>query len=203
MLLLKEVFVLKKLKKDLLIVVLLIILPFAFFVHKMFPETQVWRNSWFTLDSGVYENVKLFIWTLMLKILTLSLLSLWFLTCKYIWRYVLFVPIIAEIYKILVWLKVFEFDIKYIPESYESLIFSIPYLIILLLLSNILGYYKNPKSNMLNDEINNQIIKLSKFDVKKFKLVRKELVRLINKKKNMSKKEYLLKLIALRDQISV
>ena len=81
--LLKEIFIVRNLKKDLLIVVLLIVLPFAFFIYKFVPTTQVWRNAWFDFDSGYYENVKMFVWTLMLKMLTLILLSLWFLTCKH------------------------------------------------------------------------------------------------------------------------
>lgn len=204
--LLKEIFIVRNLKKDLLIVVLLVVLPFAFFIYKFVPATQVWRNAWFDFDSGYYENVNLFVWTLMLKMLTLILLSIWFLTCKHSWRYVLFVPVIAEIYKVFVWFKVLELDYEHIPAIYNSLIFSIPYLLVLLLFSNLLGYYKHSKkkySNELNNEINNHLVKLSNFDTKKFKSVKREMIILINKKNNMTKKEYLVELIALRDRITI
>ena len=118
----------------------------------------------------------------------------------------LFVPIIAEIYKVFVWFKVLELDHEHIPAIHNSLIFSIPYLLVLLFISNLLGYYKYSKkkySNEFNNEINNHMVKLSNFDTKKFKCVKREMIILINKKNNMTKKEYLVELIALRDRITI
>lgn len=201
----KNLFIKRNLKKDMLMVIILVVLPFVFFAYRLLPETQVWSNRFFAFDSGYFANVKLFAWMLFLKIMTVIVLSLWFLTCKHKWRYILFVPIIAEIYKVYLWFKVIDLDYDYIPEFYESCLYSIPYLAFLLFISKALGYYKNSSfyNNRLNKEINEEIIKLSYFDTKNYRFVRKELIQLINEKENIPKREYLSRLIALRDQISI
>jgi hypothetical protein len=55
----------------------------------------------------------------------------------------------------------------------------------------------------LNNEINNQITKLSKFDKKDYKSVKRELKKLEVLKQKINKKEYLIKLIELRDQLTI
>ena len=65
-------------------------------------------------DSKYYDNVRIFAWTLMTKILTLIFLSLWFITCKHWWRLVILVPIIIESYKIA---DILNDDLRYIDDD--------------------------------------------------------------------------------------
>ncbi|WCO03108.1 hypothetical protein [Psychroserpens ponticola] len=102
-------------------------------------------------------------------------------------------------------MKILEFNVDYIPEFSVTLLFSIPYLIFILLISKTIGYYKHsrPFTKTVNNEINIQLLKIAKFDSKNYKSVKKELIVLLNNKNSMQKKEYLKKLIALRDKITI
>gem|GEM_PF-5445114 len=194
----------KNIRKDLIILLITISLPFVFFIYLIVPETKVWYNDWFIIDSGYFESAKFFIWFITVKLMTIVLLSIWFVTCKYLWRYIIFVPIAAEVHKLYVLLKIYELNYEYKPHLLETILITIPFLVILLLISKKIGYYRHAKinTNVVNDEINSQMAKLSKFDSGNYKFVKQKLVKLLNEKDKMSKKEYLIKLIALRDRLT-
>lgn len=198
-------FINKNLRKDLIISFIIISLPFVFFTYLIVPETKVWYNEWFIIDSGYFQSAKFFVWFLTVKVMTLVLLSIWFVTCKYFWRYVIFIPIAAELHKIFALFKILEFNYDYKPHILESIIIIIPFIIILLFISKNIGYYRFLKTNnsQVNNEINSQMVKLSKFNSENYKSVKRKLIKLLNEKDKMSKKEYLGKLIALRDRLSV
>ncbi len=196
--------VLKNLKKDLVVIFIVTLIPFLFFIYRLVPDTNIWVTDFFVIDFGsFFESSQYFFWFMSVKILTLMLLSLWYLTCRNTWRYVLFLPIAAEIHKAYTLLKTFQLDREYIPTIFESTIYFIPYILIIYILSNFVDYFKLKPINLVNKEINSQVLKLSKHNRKKIKNYRKELIELMNKKEEMPRKEYLIKLIALRDIISI
>lgn len=195
-----------KIKKDFIITACIILLPFVFYLYNFAPKTKTWRNSLFEIDSGQFNDVNYYLWFLSVKLLTIFLLSFWYLSCTYRWRGVIFLPIIFEIFKFLSLIKASIADIGFGEITIiETLCYSAPYIIMLLLISKKLNYYKSYNNSVtpLNNEINNQIIKLSKFDVVQYKSVKKQLAKLETQKPIMDKKEYLTKLIALRDQLAI
>lgn len=194
----------RKIKYDIIIMSLIVLLPFIFYTYNLAPKTAKWQTDWFEIDSGIHEDVNFYLWIISVKLLTIMILSIWFLTCDYWWRYVLFIPISLEIYKILINIKVTNFGYNNQPQFIESLIYAIPFIILLLLVDKLTGYYyKNNAINFLiNQEINNQLIRLSKFDARNYKEVKRELSLLNKEKNNLGNKGYLIKLIALRDRLS-
>lgn len=195
----------KRTKKDILVMFIIISLPFIFYLYNFVPKTKRWTTSLFEVNSGYYEDANFYFWLLNVKILTLLILSIWYVTCKYRWRFILLVPILLEIYKIFINIKVASIGFDHQIEFSVSLIYSIPYLLLLFVIDRFFGYYQQAKSfNVeVNMEINNQLNKLSKFDLRKYKDVKRELSLLTLKRKEMDKKEYLSKLIILRDKITI
>lgn len=163
-------------------------------------------TKWFTLKSNYHEDVEYFIWLVLIKVLTISVLSLWYVSCTYNWRNFLLIPIILEFYKLLVNINIEIFNIDSVWQPFLfGLIISIPYIFFLRLISKRINYYKPNKTinEKLNTEINNQIEKLSKFKTKDYIVIKKEMQALLENKDSMPKKEYLAKLIALRDRLSI
>lgn len=194
----------KNIRRDLLVSVSIIFLPFLFFIYNLIPEeVSVWKTSWFEIDSGLYEQVKYYIWLLFVKTLTLLILSIWFVTCSRKWRITIIIPVIFEIYKIC--LIIINSSSHFEPRSIlnYTLLFSIPYVLMLFLIAKKMKYYNAGSSLKLNKEINNNMIRLANFNLKTYKQVQKELLQLRKRKNKMNKKEYLVKLIELRDLMTI
>jgi hypothetical protein len=195
-----------KINKDFVIVTCIVLLPFVFYIYNFAPLTKTWNNLLFEIDSGLFEDVNYYLWYLSVKLLTIFIITLWYLSCTQRWRNILFIPIIFELFKFFNVIKATKFvaqpdDISII----ETLCYSTPYIIMLLLISKKINYYKPYNNGVipLNNEINNQIIKLSDFDKKQYKSVKEDLRLLDVQKGNMDKKEYLKQLVILRDQLTI
>jgi hypothetical protein len=195
-----------KINKDFVMVICLILLPFAFYLYNFAPDTKIWKNSWFIIDSGYFEDANSFLWYFCVKLLTLLTITLWFLTCTQKWRFILLFPIISEFHKLI---RLFNYQNTGVEfdefNLMKTIICSSLYITLLFLLSKKLNYYKSYNNDVtpLNNEINNQIIKLSDFDKKQYKSVKEDLRLLDVQKGNMDKKEYLKQLIILRDQLTI
>lgn len=198
-------FKLKEFRKDIIILLCIICLPFLFFIYKIVPKDKLWVNNFFILDSGFYEDSQFFIWFICAKLMTLILLSIWFITCIHKWRYTLLFPMIIEILKLHSIIKTWEINSNYNSNIKETLIFSIPFIITILFISNRVNYYNSSKpiNEKINNEINNHLIKLSKFDTKYYGSIRKEFIYLKKNKQQIGTKEYLIKLIQLRDKMAI
>jgi len=169
------------------------------------PEgVSVWETKWFTIDAGYFEAVDYYIWLLFVKGLTISVLSLWYISSTYWWRFFLFTPVISEFNKVYGIIYTAKYNTGYdINFFFCSLVFSVPYVVLLYFVAKRFNYYKPNKTinNELNTEINEQILKLSKFNSKDYKSVKKEWQNLLKGKENMPKKEYLLKIMQLRNRL--
>jgi hypothetical protein len=186
--------------RDIITLSLIVTIPFLFFTYRIIPyDSKIWYSEFLSFDLIALKDLDYIIWIIYSKILTLSVLSIWFITCGYNWRYALLFPITIEIYKIFLALLFLKSGHYYGIEYLESLIFSLPYIMVLFYVAKKVGFLnKSRKSNIINEEIN----KLSKFDAKHYKYVKTELVKLYDGKNKMDKKEYLVALIALRDQLN-
>ncbi|MEM5564816.1 hypothetical protein WNY78_06855 [Psychroserpens sp. AS72] len=195
-----------KINKDFIIIACILLLPFAFYLYNIAPKTKTWRNSLFEINSGDFDDVNYYLWFLCVKVLTLMLLTLWYLTCTQKWRVLLLVSIILEIFKFFSLVKIAKLGYEHeVINILDTLCYSIPYVIVLILISRKLNYYESYKNEIapLNDEISRQLIKLTNLNRKQYKSMGKELRKLETQKLNMNKKEYLTKLIELRDQLTI
>ena len=196
----------KELKRDLIFICLIVILPFCFFIYNVVPEnTSVWKTKLFTINIDLFFEVSEFFWLLFNKGLTIAILSIWFVSCVNRWRLIIIIPIIFEFYKLFVILHAEIFNSEIEGNSFlYSLMTSLPFIIVLHFFAKKLNFYKPNEtiSDELNTEINQQIMKLSKFNPKDYKSVKKEMDILVKEKKSISKKVYLAKLIALRDRLT-
>ncbi|MGB3606927.1 MAG: hypothetical protein WA775_12680 [Psychroserpens sp.] len=195
-------------KKDILILLCMIVLPFAFFTYNLLPDnSKTFTIFKITIDAGTLEFVKCYVWLLSVKLLTLVLLSIWFITCQKPWRIILLIPISFEIYKFCAVVKFAEsglnLDFNFVDNFVDSLVVIIPYIILLIFFSRKIGYYTKVKNHKINLEINAKIAKSLKIDIKTYKEVDKSWANLKKCKKLHNKKDYLIKLIELRDQISI
>jgi hypothetical protein len=75
------------------IVLFIAITPFLFYSYKSFPnDTQVWETSYFIFETSFF-SINSYVWFLVSKIVPLSLLLLWFFTCRHWWHWIILVPI--------------------------------------------------------------------------------------------------------------
>ena len=197
----------KQYKVDLLVVGLIISAPLLFYLYRLLPNnTNVWVTKWFTFTSDYFDDIEYFAWILFVKILTISILSLWYISCTNSWRNILFVPIVFEFYKLFTSIYAEIFNILSILEPFLSaLFFSVPFILFLIIIAQKTDYYKSSReiSKKLNTEINENIEKLSKFNIKNYMSIKKEMSVLVKQKNKIPKKEYLAKLIALRDRLTL
>lgn len=196
----------KRTRDDIVIMLIIVLSPFLFYLYNLVPENQIWETSLFTINAGYFENADYFVWLLFVKLLTIVILCLWFLTSHYSWKYVLIFPLFFEINKITI--IIIESKINHIGEGNiicnSTILFSIPFFIILLWINDKLAYHKLNKSisHLLNEEILSESEKLSKFDVKLYKSIKLELKQIENQKNNLNRKQYLEKLILLRERLN-
>ncbi len=190
-------------KRDLFVLLLVLVTPFLFFFYDITPsDVKIWKTRWFIIDALDFEKVDKLFWHYSVKLLTIFIVSIWLVTCKHRWRYAILIPILVEGYKfgglVNQTFSLFE-DYNFL----HSLPFSLSYILVLFFISKKLGYYSKTKSlsSELNIEISELMAKVSKINKKDYKIIKKQLIDLRNKKESMDKKEYLAELIALQDSI--
>ncbi len=94
----------KKLIVGSLIATFIAITPYLFTLYESVPKTKSWDTFFGTYDSGYYQSMYIFAWTLTVKIIPFILILIWFFTCRHWWYHSLLVPIImytSQIYTVL------------------------------------------------------------------------------------------------------
>lgn len=67
--------------------------PFLFYSYESFPgNSQVWETWLFSISTN-YDSVAHLAWYSVSKAIPLSLLLLWFFTCRHWWHWIILVPI--------------------------------------------------------------------------------------------------------------
>ena len=103
-------------KTDFIFMLSIITLPFLFYTYNLVPNSKIWKTALFEIDAGYYQEAKRLIWYLFVKILTLFILSIWYLSCLHKWKLFILFPIIGEISKII-------FVIKFVNQDLGSVFF--------------------------------------------------------------------------------
>ncbi len=76
-------------------------IPFLFYLNELFPNAAIWESSFFVYQSRYYENINVFTWVLLGKLIPLLLFLIWFFTCKHWWYMVIMVPIALYTFQLL------------------------------------------------------------------------------------------------------
>jgi len=192
----------KYLLKDFTIISVIVLIPFAFYLYTFVPKNKVWETSWFTLNAGEFETLDYVFWIFSCKILVISILSIWYLTCRNWWRSILLFSIAVEVYKFVSFLD----EIFFLFENFtlfHSLPFSLLLISMLLMLSKMMKYNKLTIAGKIDNEITIALGNMSKNDSKKNNLIKNDIRLLKKNRNNLSKKEYLTQLIMLRDSFIV
>lgn len=192
----------KELKtKDVIVALLILALPFLFYLYKLAPDTAVWETELFTFNSGGWGNVYLYLWLTLTRLLLVFILSIWFITCKHWWRYVILVPLIIELFK---FISVFNNNVSVIDEIeyIYSLPFTIPIIAFVLFISKKINYYS--KYLDLNNEMNAEIESLlNELEINNDKNgVIEEFRQLKENKSSLSMEDYKNKLLQLRKHLT-
>lgn len=115
----------KKAKKRFLLesiaIILIIGSPFIFKIHEYIPEQSSINFLGFEITSNGFQNVSVYIWFLLGKILPLYLLMIWFLTCKHWWYHILLIPICMYAFQI--------FEVMYSEDKFidtENVLWLLP-----------------------------------------------------------------------------
>ncbi|WP_452226931.1 hypothetical protein [Lacinutrix cladophorae] len=185
--------------KDVVVALLILVLPFLFYLYKLAPDTPIWDTGWLLIDSGIWESANLYLWLFCTKLLIIISLSIWFVTCKHWWRYVILVPLIIELFKFSSFYKKSEVidEIEYL----QGLPFIIPVILFILFISKKINYYSNYID--LYNEMNNEVESiLSDLEYNNNSLVKEEFKNLKKKKSLLSKVEYKNELLRLRKQLA-
>lgn len=89
----------KKILSGSIVAIFIAMTPFLFYLYENVPEEKIWKTFLFTYESNFYEDASIGIWILMMKIIPLSLMIVWFFTCKHWWYHAILVPIAMFIFQ--------------------------------------------------------------------------------------------------------
>lgn len=76
-----------------IIAVIIIVSPYLFWIHELFPSISIWDSPFGTISSNYYGDVQVLFWMLLNKLVPLLLFCIWFFTCKHWWYHALIIPI--------------------------------------------------------------------------------------------------------------
>lgn len=125
-----------------LIIAFMLFVPYAFYLYNYIPEEIETYETWFfTFESKGYEDVRYFLWLLLSKLVPLSLLILWFTTCKHWWYYSIAIPISVYVFQMI---AVINDDTGAFDEF--EFVYSLPFTLIIL---GFLYYIRNRISTYL------------------------------------------------------
>ncbi|WP_452230238.1 hypothetical protein [Lacinutrix sp. MEBiC02404] len=186
--------------KDVFIAIIIAALPFLFYLYRLAPDTAVWETQWFTLNSGEWESAHFYLWLIATKLIVAISLCIWFVTCKHWWHYVLLVPLIIELFK---FSSVFNSNASVIDEIeyLYSLPFTIPVVILVILVSKKINYYSKylDLNNEMNAEIESLLVELNVNNNNA--LIIEEFKKLKEDKSRLSTEDYKYQLLRLRQQL--
>ncbi|MDO6596764.1 hypothetical protein Q4512_07540 [Oceanihabitans sp. 2_MG-2023] len=188
----------KSFKYDIVFICIISLIPFLFYTYLFFPNNQTINIFGHVIRAGYYEFVDILFWHIFKYSLSLILFSVWFITCKYWWRFAILFLIYFEIRNI----SIVLYDTYYTtPNDSLILLISLLFIFLLIFISKKLNYFSFSKSinQKLDEEMDCLMNDLSKFKKKDYIQIKLKLTELRKEKQQLKKKEYLIRLIKLRD----
>ena len=92
----------RRLLLDSFIVFFIIISPFIFRLHEYVSteEGATINILGFVIDDNGFQNLSIYMWFLLGKLVPLCLLTIWFFTCKHWWYHIILIPILMYAFQI-------------------------------------------------------------------------------------------------------
>jgi hypothetical protein len=95
------------------VALLIAITPYLFYSYEYFPNGPIFKTWLFTYESKYQESVSLAMWIYLGKLIPLSLLVLWFFTCKHWWYHIILIPMAMYVFQLV---SLFVEDTAYFDE---------------------------------------------------------------------------------------
>jgi hypothetical protein len=114
-------------------------MPIFFNIHLLIPEgLKMVKVGSFNITSYGFKSIDVLAWLFFFKVTYLLALSIWFITCKYWWKYAILSPIILVSYQI--W-EMFQ-EVQFIDAwgNLRAFPFVLCILLVLFMLSNYVKY---------------------------------------------------------------
>ena len=112
-----------------LVIAFMLFIPYAFYLYRSVPDVKTFEIFGNTFTSTYYESVRYFMYNILAKIIPLSLLLVWFTTCKHWWYYSIAIPISVYIFQLG---GVINDDVAFVDEF--EFVYSLPISIIIILI---------------------------------------------------------------------
>ncbi|MGB5821341.1 MAG: hypothetical protein WBG90_17785 [Saonia sp.] len=189
---------------DSVIILLLTILPLAYYSFELIPEgLSELKIKWVTIGAHGFTDVHTFVWFINYKLSILIPLFIWFITSRHWWRYAVLVPIVLYTYQL--WEGTQEELIQMGEiEYFRAFPIVICVIVLLLVLSHVVNYQSKVLDiyESLSKEIEENLERLE--DVKGTMVDQKILFHeiKIQKHQNENLKTNLDALIQLREKLS-
>ncbi|MGB5821342.1 MAG: hypothetical protein WBG90_17790 [Saonia sp.] len=133
-------------KAEPFIVTILILIPLSYYSYLLIPEGQeVLDFGWFNIGNYGFNDVRIFLWYVYIKLFVLIPLCIWFITSTNWWRYSLFSPIIIYTYQL--WEAVQD-EIELVDET--AYLDALPIILLLLFFLLILSHFIRYQSKILD-----------------------------------------------------
>ncbi len=110
-----------------LIIAFMLFIPYAFYLYQSFPATSTYEIFGVTFTSNYYESVRYFMYNVFAKLIPLSLLILWFTTCKHWWYHAIVIPISVYVFQ---FISVVNDDVEFNDEF--EFVYSLPFTLLIL-----------------------------------------------------------------------
>ncbi len=187
---------------NLLVSSTLLLTTLFWFIHYLIPEKQVWDLGIIQVHNNGFLNVRIFVWFLLQKLIILIPLVLWFITCQHWWKYAILSPII--LYSFQFWEA--TQDVSSLDAAGNIKAFPAIFCVVLLLLMISKAIKYRVEILMMYEHLTEEIevlLKNTDFNansvlyknVKRFKLLKAEIAKETNARKQ------LMKLITLREEL--
>lgn len=189
-------------KRDLFFLIGIPLIPLVGYAY-LLVEPDIKQLTIFNINLGNnhYIDVYTWFWTIGIKVVMFLTLAFWFVSCKHWWRHTILIPLIFTINQLVSIINE-ELSIFDRNDIFFSLIISMPIILFLFYISRKLNYYSKAKTfdGELDSEINNLMDELFDFKSENYKNAKLQFDQIKSQKAALNKKEYLKKLVTLRDE---
>ena len=193
----------KKLRNDLALMMLIVLVPFSLYFHLLFPsKLESIDFGWFTFSTNYYSSIQSFVYIICIKVTFIIIYLIWFITCKNWWRNILLIPLFISVHWFLIAIND-EIDLLNKTGFITIMLFVFPIILFLALLFSKLNQFKKYRSleHFLNAEIEAQFAHLVKFKLKDLRTLENEMKQLKKRKASLEKEEYLIQLLLLKENL--
>ncbi len=119
----------RKLFLDTFVVLFIILSPFIFKLHEYVStdEGAVLNILGYEIDDNGFQDLGVYVWVLLGKLVPLGLLLIWFFTCKHWWYHIILIPVLMYSFQL--------FEVAYSYDNYidtKNLLWLLPICMVLI-----------------------------------------------------------------------